>query len=190
MARINLLPWREELRKEQQQNFVLAILGSAGIVLLFMFLVHTHIEGAIERQNERNQFIETEIAALDKKIKEIDSLEAKKNKLIAKMEVIQELQGSRPEIVHLFEEVAKTTPNGVYLTEMKQGGSTLTFDGAAQSNARVSTYMRNLDSSPWLANPVLTIIETKGESNQGRVSRFKLGIQQQKQDQNKAGGQS
>jgi type IV pilus assembly protein PilN len=190
MARINLLPWREELRKEQQQNFLLAILGSAGVVLLIMFFVHTHIDGAIDRQNERNQFIETEIAALDKKIKEIDGLEAKKNKLIAKMEVIQQLQGSRPEIVHLFQEVAATTPDGVYLTEMKQVGLNLTLDGAAQSNAIVSKYMRNLDASPWLANPVLTVIETKGDANQGRVSRFKLGVRQQKQDQNKAGGQS
>lgn len=190
MAKINLLPWREELRKQQQKNFLLAILGSAGVTLLVMFMVHSHIEGLIEQQNRRNQYLETEIAALDKKIKEIEGLEEKKRKLIAKMEVIQQLQASRPEIVHLFEEVATTTPDGVYLTEMKQTGPTLTFDGAAQSNARVSAYMRNLEDSPWLANPVLTIIETKGNANQGRVSRFKLSVQQKKQDQENGGEQS
>ena len=190
MAKINLLPWREELRKQQQQNFLMAILSSAGVAALIMFLVHGHIDGMIEQQNRRNQFLETEIAALDAKIKEIQALEEQKRKFIAKMEVIQELQGSRPEIVHLFEEVAKTTPDGVYLTGMDQSGPTLTFDGAAQSNARVSAYMRNLESSPWLANPVLTIIETKGDSNQGRVSHFKLSVQQKKQDRQQAGGQS
>ncbi|MCI0732378.1 MAG: PilN domain-containing protein [Methylococcaceae bacterium] len=190
MAKINLLPWRDELRKQQQQNFLLAILGSAGVAMLIMFMVHSHIEGLIDQQNHRNRFLETEIAALDKKIKEIEELEDKKRKFIAKMEVIQQLQGSRPEIVHLFEEIATTTPDGLYLTEMKQAGPTLTFDGAAQSNARVSAYMRNLESSPWLANPVLTIIETKGSSNQGRVSRFELKVQQKKQDQENDGGKS
>lgn len=190
MAKINLLPWREELRKQRQQNFLLAILGSAGFALVIMLLVHSHIEELIEQQNRRNQYLETEIAALDKKIKEIEDLEDQKHKFIAKMEVIQELQGSRPEIVHLFEEVATTTPDGVYLTEMNQAGPTLTFDGAAQSNARVSAYMRNLEASPWLADPVLTIIETKGSTNQGRVSHFKLSVQQKKQDQENAGGKS
>lgn len=190
MARINLLPWREELRKEQQQNFLMSIVGSAGIVLLIMFFVHSHIEGTIDYQNQRNQYLEKEIAALDQMIREIDALEQQKQKLIAKMEVIQQLQGSRPEVVHLFEEVAKTTPDGVYLNEMNQAGPTLNFNGVAQSNARVSTYMRDLEASPWLANPVLTIIETQGEANQGRVSRFKLSVHQQKPQQNKDGDQS
>ncbi|MGR9105642.1 MAG: PilN domain-containing protein [Gammaproteobacteria bacterium] len=190
MAKINLLPWREELRKQQQQDFLMAIMGSAALCLLIMLMVHSHIEGLIEQQNRRNQFLETEIAALEAKIKEIDDLEQKKAMLVAKMEVIQELQGSRPEIVHLFDEVATTTPDGVYLTEMTQTGNTLTFDGSAQSNARVSAYMRNLDASPWLANPVLNIIETKGEGNQGRVNRFKLSVQQKKVDQPKFEGQS
>lgn len=190
MAKINLLPWREELRKQQQQDFLAAIMGAAGVTLLILFLAHNHISGLIDQQRSRNQYLEREITVLDKKIKEIEELEDKKSRLIAKMEVIQELQGSRPEIVHLFEEVATTMPDGVYITDMKQLGSTLTFDGSAQSNARVSAYMRNLEVSPWLANPVLTIIETKGNANQGRVSRFKLNVQQKKQDLDNPGSKS
>lgn len=190
MAKINLLPWREDLRKQRQQDFLAAIMGAAGTTLLIMFLAHSHIEGMIDQQNSRNRYLEQEIAVLDKKILEIKELEEKKSRLIAKMEIIQQLQGSRPEIVHLFEEVATTMPDGVYITDLKQTGSTLMFDGTAQSNARVSAYMRNLDVSPWLANPVLTIIETKGSANQGRQSQFKLSVQQKKQDKDKAGSES
>lgn len=189
MARINLLPWREELRKQQQQEFLGAILGAAMLTAVLMFLVHSQIDGTIENQKSRNSFLQSEIDVLDRKIKEIKSLEDRKAQFIAKMEVIQRLQGSRPEIVHLFDEVATTIPDGVHINELKQTGSKLTLDGAAQSNARVSAYMRNLDASPWLANPKLSIIETKGSANQGRVSKFTLSVNQKKQDaKNKKGG--
>ena len=181
MAKINLLPWREELRKQQQQDFLVAILSAVGVTVLLMFFVRSHINGMIDNQAKRNSFLETEIAALDRKIKEIQELEDRKRKLIAKMDVIQQLQGSRPEIVHLFDEVAKSTPDGVHITKFAQSGNVLTFDGAAQSNARVSAYMRSLDASAWLANPKLGVINTKSKSNQGRVSEFTLTIQQQSQ---------
>ncbi len=181
MAKINLLPWREELRKQQQQDFLVAILSAVGVTILLMFFVRSHINGMIDNQAKRNSFLDTEIAALDKKIKEIQELEDRKRKLIAKMDVIQQLQGSRPEIVHLFEEVAKSTPDGVHITKFAQSGNLLTFDGAAQSNARVSAYMRSLEASPWLVNPNLGVINTKSQSNQGRVSEFTLTIQQQSQ---------
>ncbi len=191
MARINLLPWREELRKQQQQEFLGAVLSVAGLTMFFMFMVHSHIEGSIDNQNSRNQYLNREITKLDKKIKEIKELEDKKARFIAKMDVIQQLQGSRPEIVHLFDEVATTIPEGVHINEFKQKGSLLTLDGAAQSNARVSVYMRNLENSPWLANPKLSVIETKGSANQGRVSKFNLSVKQEKQKKkNKNGGAS
>ncbi|MGH8560320.1 MAG: PilN domain-containing protein [Methylococcales bacterium] len=180
MAKINLLPWREELRKQKQQEFLLALVGSAITTLGIMLAVHFFYEIRIVQQNVRNKFLESEIAILDQKIKEIDSLEEKKRVFVAKMGIIQELEASRPEIVHVFEEVATTTPDGIYLSKVTLEGRTLTFDGAAQSNARVSAYMRNLESSPWLADPVLAIIETKGTDNQGRVSRFTLNVQQKK----------
>lgn len=187
MAKINLLPWRQELRKEKRKNFLLTIGASAGFTVLIMLLVHGLIESMIEQQNSRNKYLEGEIAVLDKKIKEIENLEEMKSKFLAKMQVIQDLQAMRPEIVHLFEEVATTTPEGIYLTEMAQVGRTMTFNGKALSNARVSAYMRNLEASPWLVDPVLTIIETKGSANQGRVSTFNLSVNQKNQDQDKPG---
>lgn len=190
MAKINLLPWREELRKQKQQQLLAALLGSVITTIGMMFAVHLYYEGQIEQQEARNRYLESEIAILEKKIKEIDSLEEKKRVLVAKMEIIQQLEASRPEIVHVFEEVATTTPDGIYLSKMILAGRTLTFDGGAQSNARVSAYMRNLDNSPWLADPVLSIIETKGTQDQGRVSHFTLNVQQKKDEPQAAGSDS
>lgn len=178
MARINLLPWREELRKQQQQEFFVAIGAGVVTVCLAMGFVHGYIGGRIDYQTQRNQFLQKEIDALNKQIAEIKELEAKKNRLVAKMEVIQQLQGSRPEAVHLFDELAKTVPDGVRLDEIVQGGRTLTIKGFAQSNARVSAYMRNLDGSPWLESPVLSVIETKGGPTGDRPNRFDMTVRQ------------
>ncbi|BBL72662.1 PilN domain-containing protein [Methylogaea oryzae] len=178
MARINLLPWREELRKQQQQEFFLAIGAGVVVVCVAMGVVHGYIGANIDYQAQRNQFLQSEIDALNKQIAEIKELEAKKNRLVAKMEVIQQLQGSRPEAVHLFDELAKTVPDGVKLDEVTQGGRTLSLKGVAQSNARVSAYMRNLDGSPWLENPVLSVIETKGSASGDRPNRFDMSVHQ------------
>ncbi|MGX2039483.1 PilN domain-containing protein [Methylocaldum sp. MU1018] len=181
MARINLLPWRAELRKQRQKEFIgiaLAALLSTGAILCF---VHYYIGSMIDYQSQRNQYLESEIALLDKKIKEIEDLETKKNRLIAKMEIIQKLQASRPEIVHLFDELARTIPEGVYLTDLTQLDSNLTMNGMAQSNARVSAYMRNLESSPWMKEPLLNIIETKQEPKEAKKpqgNRFTLQVKQ------------
>lgn len=178
MARINLLPWREELRKRQQQEFFAAIGLGVVLVCLAMVFVHAHISGNIGYQNRRNQFLDQEIAALNKQIAEIKELEVKKSRLVAKMEVIQQLQGSRPGVVHLFDELAKTVPDGIKLDEISQDGRNLTIKGIAQSNARVSAYMRNLDFSPWLEKSVLSVIETKNETSGERPSKFELKAQQ------------
>lgn len=174
MARINLLPWREELRKQRQRDFVAAIalslLATAGI----LFFVHSHINGLIEYQGERNRFLQNEIAGLDRKIKEIESLEEQKALLLAKMEVIQRLQMSRPEIVHLFDELAKTVPDGVHLTKFVQSGDRLTFDGKAESNASVSAYMRKIEKSPWLQNPSLNIIQSDKKTGSQTSNDFTL----------------
>lgn len=180
MARINLLPWRAELRKQQQKDFAVAILLGLTLTAAIFLLVRTQIASHIENQTLRNQFLESEIATLDRKIKEIQDLETKKKRLLAKMEIIQQLQSSRPEIVHLFDEIARTVPEGVFLNDLTQAEKNLTINGFAQSNARVSAYMRGLEASPWLKDPLLTIIEAKEsgkESKKGR-SRFTLQVKQ------------
>ena len=158
MAHLNLLPWRAELRKQQQQDFIAATVLGIVLTLVLMLLLHLNISARVEYQTERNHYLETEIASLEKKIKEIQDLEVKKKRLLSKMEVIQELQASRPEIVHLFDELGRTIPEGLYLTDLSQVDKNLVVNGVAQSNARVSAYMRNLESSAWLKDPILNII--------------------------------
>ncbi|NIP72106.1 MAG: PilN domain-containing protein [Gammaproteobacteria bacterium] len=173
MARINLLPWREEQRRQRQQQFF-AMLGLAAIAVgAAMGGVHMFVENRIGHQNDRNRFLEREIAKLDQQIKEINELERTKKRLLARMQIIQTLQASRPEIVHLFDELVRTLPEGVYLTSVAQKGSKVTLKGMAQSNARVSTYMWNVEKSEWVANPNLRVIETT-EGKSGRVSKFEL----------------
>ncbi len=181
MARLNLLPWRAELRKQQQKDFIAATGFGVAITLALMLLLHLNISSRFDYQNERNQYLVTEIASLDSKIKEIQDLEVKRKRLLAKMEVIQELQASRPEIVHLFDELGRTIPEGLYLTDLTQSDKNLIVNGVAQSSARISAYIRNLESSAWLKDPILNIIETKIESRDNkkeRQSKFTLQIKQ------------
>ncbi len=181
MARINLLPWRAQQRKQQQKDFLTSVLLAVMLNLAVLLFVHSHISGLIEYQRSRNQFLDSEIATLDGKIKEIESLESKKRKFIARMEMIQQLQISRPEIVHLFDELARTLPDGIVINQLTQMDKRLTLNGIAQSNARVSTYMHNLESSAWLKEPQLNIIESKdskGERRKDRASNFTLLVRQ------------
>lgn len=179
MARINLLPWREELRKKRQQDFVAGIGAGILATALILVVVYLYIEGMKEYQALRNTLLQNEIAVLDKRIQEIKEIEDKKNKLLTKIEVIQKLQESRPEVVHLFEELAKTTPEGIYLTKFVQAGAVLTLDGKAESNARVSAYMRAIDNSPWLNSSVLTVIKGEGKKS-GVMNDFTLAAKQGK----------
>ena len=173
MARINLLPWREELRKQKQREFGI-MAGSAVVVAgLIVLLSHLHVDGMINNQNERNAFLQNEITVLNKRIGRIQELEAMKQDLLARMNVIQELQSSRPESVHLLDELVRTLPDGVYLNKFVQRDRGLTMDGAAQSNARVSDYMRNIDSSEWFTAPSLSLIKTT-EVDRRRIANFSL----------------
>lgn len=173
MARINLLPWREELRKEKQREFAFTMAGSAIVGGLLVLMAHMQINSMIEGQNARNRFIEAEIVKLDKRIAEIRELESTKTKLLARMNVIQQLQSNRPLSVHLMDEIVRTLPEGVYLNKIEQKDSDLTFTGIAQSNARVSAYMRNIDGSAWLSKPKLDVIQTETEQRK-RVANFNL----------------
>ncbi len=159
MANINLLPWREELRQKRQRDFVAILIGllalSAAIVAAWYFFN----EDLINNQKSRNTFLKQEITQVDKKIKEIKELEKKKSNLIARMEVIQKLQISRPLIVHLFDELVRVLPEGVVIDTLKQNDTAIVVEGFAQSNARVSALMRNIDQSTWLGSETLKGID-------------------------------
>jgi type IV pilus assembly protein PilN len=161
MPRINLLPWREEQRKERKLAFLVALGAGTGAALIATFGTYLLFGSMISGQVTRNDKLREEIKVLDKQIEEINNLESAKQKFIARMEIIEKLQRSRPEIVHLFDEIARTVPEGVYLTGVKQTDKRLKFDGMAQSSTRVSAFMRNIDGSEWLKNPDLELIETK-----------------------------
>jgi type IV pilus assembly protein PilN len=177
MARINLLPWRAELRKQRRNEFLAIVGGFAAFTLLVCALVHFHFDGRIEFQQERNAFIQTEIGKLDKKIRQIQDLEREKDRLIARMKAIETLQSSRPAIVHIFDELVAALPEGVYLREVIQNGDLLTLKGVAESNARVSSLMRKIKRSEWLKDPKLEIIQAADESGR-RIANFTLRMTQ------------
>jgi type IV pilus assembly protein PilN len=177
MPRINLLPHRERKRKERKLAFMVALVAAAGAGIVTAFAAYLLYGSWIEGQERRNQQLRTEIKLLDKQIEEINNLESAKQKFIARMEIIEKLQRSRPEIVHVFDEIVRTLPEGVYLTAVKQTGKQLKFEGVAQSSTRVSTFMRNLDASQWLRNPELQVVQTtKGSGPAG--STFVLTAQE------------
>jgi type IV pilus assembly protein PilN len=167
MPRINLLPWREEERKERKVKFMVA-LGVAALAACFTtFAIYLLYGSMIDAQEHRNEKLRVEIKTLDKQIEEINDLESAKQKFIARMEIIEKLQRSRPEIVHVFDEIVRTLPDGVYLTGVKQTERRLKFDGVAQSSTRVSSFMRNIDSSEWLRNPELEVVQTTKDKGPG-----------------------
>lgn len=175
MARINLLPWRAERRKQRQKEFsILLGLSALGAVLL-SFLMVGYYNAQISGQNDRNQYLTDQITQVQKQIDEIKLLDEKKAKLLARKEIIEKLQANRSQMVHLFDSLVRTIPDGVILTSIKQDEDTLTLEGRAQSNARVSTYMRNLESSGWMTKPDLSIIEAKGE-DKALPNMFKLSV--------------
>jgi type IV pilus assembly protein PilN len=167
MPRINLLPWREAERKRKRQEFILSIGAALATAALVALLGRWEMSAAIAHQQDRNTVLTEEIAKLDKQIEEINGLDAQKRRLLARMEIIERLQRSRPEIVHVFDEIVRILPEGVYLTYLKQTGEKFEFRGVAQSSTRVSTMMRNIESSEWLSDPSLQIVETRGQANGG-----------------------
>jgi type IV pilus assembly protein PilN len=175
MTKINLLDWRTQRREQRKQRFlVLMGLGAAAGVAIFAlgFIV---MSNALGLQNDRNAYLKQQIAEVDQKIKEIEELEKVKSNLLARMAVIEELQASRSASVHFFDEIVNTLPDGVTITVIKQSGSSVTVEGAAESNGRVSTYMKNLEASPWFENPRLVVIKTS-ETGALRRSDFTLQV--------------
>jgi len=178
MARINLLPWREQLREKRRQRFLVtmgAVLVAAGGLV---FLGDWYLNASIDAQQARNDFIRREIAVLDARIKEISELKKRRQELLERMKIIQDLQGNRPIIARVFDQMVRTLPDGVYFTSLKMTGKHIAIEGAAESNNRVSNLMRNLDGSEWLDAPNLTAVKavTAGALEQANV--FQLSVQQ------------
>ena len=176
-TRINLLPWREEERKRQREDFLRVSLAAVALMGVIIFFAHVQIGGMIDNQESRNKFLQGEIAKVDEKIKEIKELENQKKMLLNKMNVIQDLQTRRPLVVRMMDELVRIMPNGVFLTKIDQKGQQLLLEGVAQSNARVSSLMRNLDESSWFTNPKLDVIQVQ-EREGSRESRFSLKVNQ------------
>ena len=176
MARINLLPWRAERRKQRQKEFgvMLGFAALAGLVL--WFLVNSYYNAQITGQTERNTYLQEQIKQVEASITEIDELDRQKARLLARKEVIEQLQANRSQMVHLFDSLVRTIPDGVVLTNIKQVGEALTLEGRSQSNARVSTYMRNLEGSGWMTKPDLSIIEAR-DGVAGLPYAFTLAVQ-------------
>ena len=170
MAKINLLPWRQELKKQRQQEFLTinaAVAITAAAIVMFFHII---VSGQLSDQEERKAFIQSEIATLDGQIKQIDELQTRKDELLARMKVIQDLQGRRPVIVRVFDEMARTVPDKVYLASFQRTSDTFAVEGFAESNTQVSGLLRNLNASTWFKNPALSNVvaddtvkkETKG----------------------------
>jgi type IV pilus assembly protein PilN len=180
MPSINLLPWREAERKKRQREFGIALAGALIAAIAVTMLTVLVYNQMIDSQELRNDRLTAEIKELEKSIAEIDGLERQKERLLARMEIIEELQKSRPEIVHLFDEVVRQLPEGVYLTGLKQTGSRVEMRGVAQSSTRVSALMRQIDASNWLTDPEVERVETT-QSGASRQSAFVVYLKQQRE---------
>lgn len=179
--RINLLPWREEERKRKNIEFGIMAGAGALVVILGVVGVLMYIEDRISYQNQRNSFLKNEIAVLNSKLETINELETTKRNLLERMNVIQELQGSRPISVHLLEELVDSIPEGIWFSKVEQSGDTIDLEGATESNARVSAFMRNIDESEWLKDPQLVNILKSSEQKDGEEigATFNLKFKQE-----------
>ncbi|RMJ01816.1 Fimbrial assembly protein (PilN) [Marinobacter litoralis] len=177
MAKINLRPWREELRAEKQKQFVVMMLGAVIIAAGLVFLWKTDTDNRIAYQQSRNAYIETATKQLDKQIKEIENLKRQRDELLARMKVIQDLQGKRPVIVRVFDELVRTLPDGLFFTDLKKSGERLDIVGMAESNSRISNLMRQFEESEWFTGPNLSNVAAADNRRAG-YSQFNLSVQQ------------
>jgi type IV pilus assembly protein PilN len=155
MAKINLLPWRQELRKQRKQEFLAIVMGVALVALAILLFLHMMVSAQLGDQEERKAYVKSEIDLLDKQIAEIEELQKRKDELLSRMKVIQDLQGRRPVIVRVFDEIVRATPDKLYLTSIERKGDQFKISGNAESNNQVATFLRNLNASAWFKNPVL-----------------------------------
>jgi type IV pilus assembly protein PilN len=175
MIRLNLLPHREQKRQARKKQFISLSISIAILGLAVVALVHVIMASRIDNQNSRNALLKTEIAKLDEQIKEIDRLREQTQALLARKQIVETLQTNRTEAVHLIDQIVRQLPDGIYLRSVKQSDTRVTLIGYAQSNARVSTLMRNIESSPWLEKPALVEIKSV-QLPGGRVNEFTLNL--------------
>ncbi|MCG8378848.1 MAG: PilN domain-containing protein [Proteobacteria bacterium] len=179
MSKINLLPWREARRKELQNQFVAILFFVALCAGAVWFAIHYYHVQLIDLKNYRISYVKDKITEVDKKIEEIQALEKEKERLLARMRAIEQLQGNRPLIVRLFDEMVTSLPEGVSVTKIEQKGAKITINGLAQSNARVSSFMRQLESSKWLTNPNLKVIQESDAAGKDKsINSFTLTFKQ------------
>lgn len=178
MTRINLLPWREQLREARKQRFLALLLGVLMLAAGLVFLGDRYLEAAIAKQGARNGFIGREIAVLDARIEEIGALKQRRQQLLERMKIIQDLQGNRPIIGRVFDQLVRTLPEGVYFSSLKMTGKSIAVAGAAESNNRVSNLMRNLDGSDWLEAPSLIEVKAVTAGALEQANLFQLTVQQ------------
>ena len=190
MPRINLLPWRAELRQKRKKEFVVALAGSLIVAVGVVYLSKLTVQGWTSNQQARNEVLTAEIVALDQQIEQISGLESQRDRLVARMQVITQLQRSRPEVVHLFDELVNAMPDGVYLTEVTQQGTRVQVKGNAQSSTRVSALMRNIDDSDWLKGPGLEGVDfaTVGTERNAQFRVFAEQVPMAAADGESAGG--
>ncbi|WLG62887.1 PilN domain-containing protein [Pseudomonas sp. FP1762] len=178
MARINLLPWREERREERRKRFLLVLIGVLAGSIGAVLIADQIITAAIERQMARNDYIGKQIAVVDERIKQISELKARRQQLVERMRIIQDLQGNRQISGRVFDQLARTLPDGVYFTDVKMAGKTLSISGAAESNNRVSELMRNLDASDWFDAPSLNEVKATSADQVEQANVFQLTVRQ------------
>lgn len=178
MARINLLPWREKRREERRKRFLLVLIGVLAGSIGAVLIADQIITAAIERQMARNDYIGKQIAVVDERIKQISELKARRQQLVERMRIIQDLQGNRQISGRIFDQLARTLPDGVYFTDVKMAGKTLSISGAAESNNRVSELMRNLDASDWFDAPSLNEVKATSADQVEQANVFQLTVRQ------------
>jgi len=178
MTQINLLPWRDELRKKRQEEFVIGIVIVAVVAVAMMFAIHMYLDSMIAEQKDKHRMVGEKIAELNLITSKIKNIQKQNSILQSKRNAIQKLQTSRPEIVHFFDEIAKVTPDGVFLTQLKQDNTRIALVGKTESNSRVSAFMRNVESSKWLVKPELNIIQGGSKDNKAVLSDFTLYTKQ------------
>ncbi|MDC9725280.1 MAG: PilN domain-containing protein [Gammaproteobacteria bacterium] len=179
MAHINLLPWREERRQERQQQFMVALVAGVIFAVAILYGAILFADDLLEKQQARNNYLKTEISKLDIKIREIKTLEEERARLIARMQVIQQLQLSRPKVVKVFDALVRTVPEGIHLDKVTRQGSSLTFNGVAQSNARVSVFMTEIDENPEFGESKLRVIQ-RTSTNDNAIRKFTLAVPESK----------
>lgn len=193
MANINLLPWRQELRKQRQQEFIAVLMGVVMVAVALVLAGHMALSKQVSDQEERNAYIQAEIQKLDGQIKEIDALQKRREELLSRMKVIQDLQGRRPVIVRIFDELVRVIPEGTHLLSLERRGDSFSLTGVAENANQVSALMRNLDASPWFKNPTLSTVAAASGQKAGdtdekaQANRFAMSVNLEQPDLTAAG---